>query len=116
MLWRAPEARGYFLGQLPDDDDGPNDAGATAGAAADATRAVGFDLVLEEAEPHLDRLAVTIDTAVREVGAECAHEHERPLATGIDEPDDLATSPTRPVPRTHRRRSRTRRANIGALA
>jgi hypothetical protein len=96
MLWRDPQARGYFLGQFPDDH-------------------------LDEAEPHLDRLDASRDTEVHDRKEAGVHQAEESRVTAIIEPDDAATVAMPPVPRvaprraTSRRRTRRRRSRVAAL-
>ena len=74
MLWRASGARGYFLGQLPE-DGAPDDVGAKMDAPGSAADVAGFESVLEEAEEHLDRRAATLETVVHD--GDNARRHER---------------------------------------
>lgn len=112
MLWREQTARGYFLGQLPDDhvDEAWTKADEPAGDGGE----IRFDAVLDEAEPHLDRLEANLDTDLEEHTA--ARVEERPSrATAVIEvePDDAAPVASPPVRRTPRRGARARRRALG---
>jgi hypothetical protein len=119
MLWRDRQARGYFLGQFPDDD--LDDAWTTPDEPSGEADDLRFAAALEEAEPHLDGIEVSRDTEVHDRKDAGAHQQEQSRVTAMIEPDDAATAAMRPVRRaaprrsTSRRRTRRRRSRVAAL-
>jgi hypothetical protein len=119
MLWRDRQARGYFLGQFPDDDldDAWTKPDEPSGEADD----LRFAEALDEVERHLDRLEVSRDTAVHDRKDAGVHQQEQSRVTAMIEPDTATTVAMRPVrgavPRrsTSRRRTRRRRSRGAAL-
>ena len=103
-------ARGYFLGQLPDDhvSEVCPKADESAGHAGAADE-IHFDAVLDAAEPHLDRLEASLGTDLHD-HAETRVQEEPSGATALVEvePDYAGAVPTSPMRRVPRRRATAR--------
>ena len=112
MLWREQTARGYFLGQLPDEH--VDEAWTKADEAAGDVGEIRLDAVLDEAEPHLDRLEANLDADLEEHAARHVEEGPSRATAVIDvERDDAAPVASPPVRRRPRRGARARRRAHG---
>jgi len=114
MLWRGDTARGYFLGQFPDERVDEARTKADEPAAVGDADDISFDAVIDEAEPHLDRLEANLDTELPD-DAETRMQDVPSRATAVIEVEPGEAAPVRipPVRRTPRRRAPARRRAHG---